>query len=145
MKPHKWAKEIKAWADGAEIEAKEKVFGEWTSIRDVQNYYNDAPNWNEKRLDFRIKPQPKEPQDSFKAMCEIPYKQWVLRFYQMPNDLWYSEGMDDAWMKKMVEASKPQPQYLYVYQADTNMFFSVTQNMSFKSYIGKIKLEAEND
>jgi hypothetical protein len=50
---HKWHDEIVAWAGGAEIEAKEKVFGEWLSI-------NDVPNWNEERLEFRIKPQPKE-------------------------------------------------------------------------------------
>jgi hypothetical protein len=50
--------------------------------------------------------QHKKPKDTFIAMCEIPYKKWVLRFYKMPNDLWYSEGMDDAWMKEMVEASK---------------------------------------
>ena len=50
---HKWYNEIVAWAGGAEIEAKEKVFGEWLSI-------NDVPNWNEERLEFRIKPQPKQ-------------------------------------------------------------------------------------
>ena len=54
---HKWYKEIQAWSEGAEIEAKEKVFGEWLSISDVQNPYSEAPNWNEKRLEFRIKPQ----------------------------------------------------------------------------------------
>ncbi len=53
MKPHKWAKEIKAWADGAEIEIK---YGEhdWE-----EEYY---PNWHSDQVKFRIKPQPKEPQ-----------------------------------------------------------------------------------
>jgi len=61
-KQHKWHKEIKAWSDGVEIEAKEKVFGEWLSISNgIPNFYNDSPNWNEERLEFRIKPQPKEP------------------------------------------------------------------------------------
>ena len=53
MKPHKWAKEIKAWADGAEIEVK---YGEhdW----EVEYY----PYWHSDQVKYRIKPQPKEPQ-----------------------------------------------------------------------------------
>ena len=47
---HKWAKEIKAWADGAEIE--ECRSGIW--------YETDFPTWHV-GLTYRIKPQPKEP------------------------------------------------------------------------------------
>ena len=57
MKPHKWAKEIKAWADGAEIEQyhDENTDGEWV---DFNGYWGDFNcGW-----EFRIKPQPKEPQ-----------------------------------------------------------------------------------
>ena len=55
MKPHKWAKEIKAWADGAEIEM-------YKGLND--DIWDDAPNpnWNNSSLKYRIKPQPKEPQ-----------------------------------------------------------------------------------
>jgi hypothetical protein len=51
MTKHKWHKEIKAWADGAEIEFK------------LENAWWDAgiPEWNEDG-EYRIKPQPKEPQ-----------------------------------------------------------------------------------
>ena len=56
MKQHKWHKEIKAWADGAEIEYRETRFpkDEWL----------EAPNpyWDCDKTEFRIKPQPKEPQ-----------------------------------------------------------------------------------
>jgi hypothetical protein len=52
-KPHKWAKEIKAWADGAEIEQKHTYQDEWRPVI--------TPNWSQS-LEFRIKPQPKEPQ-----------------------------------------------------------------------------------
>ena len=61
MKPHKWAKEIKAWADGAEIEwrfnsvALDRI-GEWESC------LSDTPMWHDPRCEYRIKPQPKEPQ-----------------------------------------------------------------------------------
>lgn len=141
MAQHKWHKEIKAWADGAEIE--EKYVGgmcikDWTT--------QNSPAWHtEIGYVYRIKPQHKEPQYPFKGMCEIPYKHWVLRFYQMPNDLWYSEGMDDAWMKEMVEASKPQPkepQYIKLYGWLKN------ENIKFHKehgpYLGKIKLEVDD-
>jgi len=139
---HKWHKEIKAWADGAEIEM-------YKGLND--DIWDDEPhpNWHNINAQFRIKPQPKEPQYPFKGMCEIPYKHWVLRFYQMPNDLWYSEGMDDAWMKEMVEASKPQPkepQYLYVYQGIGELVLETSNTIvSNMERIGKIKLEVDDD
>ena len=56
MKPHKWAKEIKAWADGAEIQwvHSAEPIGEWKTAH--------MPNWNDDNYEYRIKPQPKEPQ-----------------------------------------------------------------------------------
>ena len=52
-KAHKWAKEIKAWADGAEIEFKASN-GSWVLVQ--------SPAWYSDLYEFRIKPQPKEPQ-----------------------------------------------------------------------------------
>ena len=54
MTQHKWHKEIKAWADGAKIEHR------WVGDKDWQEVKN--PIWTSCDLDFRIKPQPKEPQ-----------------------------------------------------------------------------------
>lgn len=54
MKPHKWAKEIKAWADGAEIEYFDDGLGEW---RDCTSH----AIWDEDDK-YRIKPKHKEPQ-----------------------------------------------------------------------------------
>jgi len=53
-KQHKWHKEIKAWAEGAEIEFKELGKEEWNN--------DDDPEWCDPSFEFRIKPQPKEPQ-----------------------------------------------------------------------------------
>lgn len=58
MTQHKWHKEIKAWADGADIEARQKdnnnQWGEWYSV--------DSPQWyTPETKEYRIKPQPKEP------------------------------------------------------------------------------------
>ena len=61
MTRHKWAKEIKAWADGAEIEARNREgynntiaeFAHWWTIKD--------PRWEtHDDIEYRIKPQPKE-------------------------------------------------------------------------------------
>jgi hypothetical protein len=64
MKPHKWAKEIKAWADGAEIEYRKKngygsLASEWQAVEDADNSRID---WSLDNFEFRIKPTPKEPQ-----------------------------------------------------------------------------------
>jgi hypothetical protein len=50
---HKWAKEIKAWADGAEIEHTHEGLTEWLPAK--------TPTWHSERSIFRIKQQPKEP------------------------------------------------------------------------------------
>lgn len=58
MKPHKWAKEIKAWADGAEIEMRISDSNHayvWTECEKPLFSTNDD-------IEYRIKPQPKEPQ-----------------------------------------------------------------------------------
>ena len=62
MKPHKWAKEIKAWADGAEIE--QRYIGSATATyKDYIDWHKtNQPNWDMPSWEYRIKPQPKEPQ-----------------------------------------------------------------------------------
>jgi hypothetical protein len=59
MAQHKWHKEIKAWVDGAEIESRTKIdniqFTDWMS--------RPQPAWETgSNIEYRIKPQPKEPQ-----------------------------------------------------------------------------------
>ena len=51
MKPHKHAELIKAWADGAEIQFKEK--DGWTDW-----IHRASPAWTE-TTEYRIKPEPK--------------------------------------------------------------------------------------
>jgi hypothetical protein len=55
MAQHKWHKEIKAWADGAEIEVYDEVGKQWYLLA------HSSPDW-EVSNKYRIKPQPKEPQ-----------------------------------------------------------------------------------
>lgn len=62
MKQHKWHKEIKAWADGAEIEVSmlcETWHGEWN----WSEWTTDTnPEWETVECQYRIKQQPKKPQ-----------------------------------------------------------------------------------
>jgi hypothetical protein len=53
---HKWHKEIKAWADGAEIEVWDMRWHKWVGVED--------PTWEYEinEVKYRIKSQPKEPQ-----------------------------------------------------------------------------------
>jgi hypothetical protein len=54
MKQHKWHKEIKAWADGAEIEVKHNSNSDWE--------LDNAPFWWVEDYQFRIKLQHKKSQ-----------------------------------------------------------------------------------
>ena len=54
---HKWHKEIKAWADGAEIETR-FLYAQVEQTWRITN----APRFEDAQWEFRIKPQPKEPQ-----------------------------------------------------------------------------------
>ena len=97
MTKHKWHKEIKAWADGAEIEVRSPLNNGWSAWVLVEN---KSPQWfNENQ--YRIKPQPKE------------------------------------------------PQYLCVYEAATGLHLAKSYptdvNTSIFSYIGKIKLENDDE
>lgn len=53
-KPHKWAKEIKAWADGARVQSRPNDLcssSDWTD--------DTFPSWATNR-EYRIKPEPRE-------------------------------------------------------------------------------------
>ena len=51
MKPHKHAKLIKAWADGALIEYWSKTTKQWTDVEAVNPYWRET-------TEYRIKPKP---------------------------------------------------------------------------------------
>jgi hypothetical protein len=57
MMKHKWYKEIQAWSEGAEIEAK---FNKWDGWSDWE-LQKGGFVWFEKEAEYRIKPQPKQP------------------------------------------------------------------------------------
>ena len=56
MKQHKWHKEIKAWVDGEEVEYTCWEGVNWYPVTDIIDF-----GYAVEKLEFRIKPQPKEP------------------------------------------------------------------------------------
>jgi hypothetical protein len=56
MKQHKWHKEIKAWADGADIEVRHTTYYPEGYVWITE----EIPKWDSGNQ-YRIKPQPKEP------------------------------------------------------------------------------------
>ena len=88
MAQHKWHKEIKAWADGAEIEY--RTFDEDT------NNWTEWQHWSspndtsiafikEKGFEYRIKPQPKDPQ--YKSEDRFDMEQKIINFGSILDDL----------------------------------------------------------
>lgn len=64
-KPHKHADLIKAWADGAEIEARGDGYGGWNVVNN--------PFWFD-YMEYRIKPEPKpDVVKLFKASIDLKY------------------------------------------------------------------------
>jgi hypothetical protein len=83
MKQHKWHKEIKAWADGAEIECFQGNSG-WR----VTNY----PCWDED-TEYRIKPQSKK-RISAKELIKQVVDEYNTSCDKEPQYLYVSQGHD---------------------------------------------------
>jgi hypothetical protein len=99
MTKHKWHKEIKAWADGAEIEWRYFDTDSWMP------YCNNYPVWHNNEYEFRIKPQPKEPQYLYvyrnKSTGEKEFRDIYTFVDTIPNALFIYLGkikleVDDA-------------------------------------------------
>ena len=142
---HKWHKEIKAWADGAEIE-----YSYYTE-NDVDIWLRcEEPLWNEReKYQYRIKPQPF-------AKCVV--KDCMNHTNEGPfvGDLcgpcWdYLTNGNGVHSQAYRNAHPKEPQYLYVYfnqksqDHKQSYFVSYSKPSAVEScgyiYLGKIKLE----
>lgn len=135
MKQHKWAKEIKAWADGAEIEFKDYLQG-WMDCK--------SPAWSETAT-YRIKPQLEKPDSDYINIAKEHYAN--LRKYE--KKLW--EQVCVEVMNDFIDGMKPEPKepkYLYAFRNEDGRF-DVSYSKPLMAalagwkYIGKIKLETE--
>ena len=137
MKQHKWHKEIKAWADGAEIQKRvyglEGVWSDW--------YVSELFEWEDDLTEYRIKPQPKTPKQAWDEELTRSYKETIIE--RLRNDDKFYDEVFSAYDNAKDNEIKPQPkesQYLYVY-LDDNYEFSTIPLTGEWEYIGKIKLE----
>jgi hypothetical protein len=151
MKQHKWHKEIKAWADGAEIEAR-NIFKN-DQIKTKSDWYNiEEPQWDISGFyEYRIKPQLKEEkywlccgslnyQQHHRTCCEakVGHKE-RCRFGTAKEHFDWSNSIEPK-----------EPKYLYAYKDYVRDDGSTTSKITISStfldtefYIGKIKLEVE--
>ena len=156
MKQHKWHKEIKAWADGAEIEC--MVHGSsWMPCITIE--------WDNDLVYYRIKPQPKS--DTSIAVLERDYnfmrdlaigtEELLHKTIQELNEVKETlaqrnlELMEaqDKLIKQAISIPQPkQIQYLYVYFDNYINRITITDaksNVNTVDYLGKIKLEVDDE
>ena len=129
MKPHKWAKEIKAWADGAEILIFNEARQMWEDAgKDVQWYEG---------IEYRIKPQPEKSKYGEVITGRLISNTWLEEHEARINTL---EGL--------IKPQPKEPQYLYVYKDEKREGYIALSDIERDTkyeYIGKIKLETDDD
>ena len=140
---HKWHKEIKAWADGAEIEC----FNESKSLWEFCMF----PEWEEE-LYFRIS----QTQPKLNEFSHIPY--WLCcgsldihHHYSSCSEAKAGNpercrfGTVEEHQKQMKKPQPKQPQYLYVYlnEDKTIDILNYKPLGDVHRILGKIKLEDE--
>jgi len=139
MKQHKWHKEIKAWADGAEIEFryKDRYLGDEWELVEVLNDFGEE-------FEYRIKPQPKTPKQAWDEELTRSYKETIIE--RLRNDDKFYDEVFSAYDNAKDNEIKPQPkepQYLYVHRKNCDGDYFIGRLGSYYDceYIGKIKLE----
>lgn len=97
MKPHKWAKEIKAWADGAEIEMLE------TDVKNPEWIPFEGIWYDSIHVEYRIKPQQ---QQSSCCKCQqtcsaLKEPQYLYVYVKSNGEIIFAERQVDT-VHKMV-------------------------------------------
>jgi hypothetical protein len=130
MKQHKWHKEIKACAYGAEIEVYDEVGKQWYLLA------HSSPDW-EVSNKYRIKPH------KHQAIIDA-FEQGAVIEAQLITGTW-CEVITPDWESNYKFRIKPQskePQYLDVYQGIGELVLEKSNTIvSNMKRIGKIKLE----
>ena len=141
MAQHKWHKEIKAWADGAEIEA--TIHCDKPNWVNVKEWYPKEINWDSDVFIFRIKPK-----SNWNKEKEAYDKGEKLEFKL--SDEWHdwNYSFEPHWdideYQYRIKPQPKEPQYLYVYEGECSKSPIFTFHKStehYVNYIGKIKLE----
>ena len=142
MAQHKWAKEIKAWADGAEIEWQNKG-----SYSENAWHICNKPDWHSTNMEYRIKSH---------AKCITKDCTNHVNEGKFIGDLcapcWeYITNGKGIHSQAYRNAQPKEPQYLYAWFEPNYGKSYITANTSVHSipsgykYLGKIKLENDNE
>jgi len=141
MKQHKWHKEIKAWADGAEVEFRYSHEGKWSEWE-----FESVPIWTVgEEYQYRIKPQPKTPKQAWDEELTRSYKETIIE--RLRNDDKFYDEVFSAYDNAKDNEIKPQPKepkYLYVLRrSGTSEYFlkPFPSDSTDVNNIGKIKME----
>jgi len=153
MKPHKWAKEIKAWADGGEIEWRWEILidGKPDFWRLYQK--DNKLTFFEVGVEYRIKPQTS-------ARCIVKDCKNHTHEGRFVGELcapcWdYITNGKGVHSQAYRNAQPKEPQYLYAYEAggqyqlsflkSESLMFPYGGTMEIFKYKGKIKLEVDDE
>ena len=142
MAQHKWHKEIKAWADGENIEYRYfdgQTWSKWETA-DIQQHW-----FMQKNCEYRIKLQG--------TKCITKDCTNHSNEGKFVNDLcgpcWdYIANGKGVYSQAYRNAQPKEPQYLYVYEGEgsyVGLYKDRLEWVSGKGYIGKIKLEVEDE
>jgi hypothetical protein len=136
---HKWHKEIKAWADGAEIEIR---FYDEQSYEYSSWVLDKTFNWDILNAEYRIKPQPFAKCIVKDCMNHTNEGSFVGELCAPCWD--YITNGNGVHSQAYRNAHPKEPQYLYAYedlQWDLYSYKLCRRKGDFGTYIGKIKLE----
>lgn len=85
QKPHKWQKEIVAWAGGAKVEARNQT----AAWRNPWWFVDENPHWNNPDFEFRI-------HDPYREFKDAEDQGQVVEF-RAPNGTWLRKVNKDGW------------------------------------------------
>jgi len=132
MTQHKWHKEIKAWADGKEIEFRYILEGKWTKWHPCELICATFIQTKDE-YEYRIKPKKKETD-----------KEWNRRMAEKALAI---PEISDA-VDRLFEAfAVKEPQYLYVYKDYGELCLledKIAKPAEGIKYLGKTKLEVDD-
>jgi hypothetical protein len=141
MAKHKWHKEIKAWAEGGDVQF--NVGGDWHDWR-----YNFEPHWDVKEYKFRIKPQPQAKCIVKDCMNHTNEGKFVGELCAPCWDYITNGNGVHSQAYRNAQPKDEKPKYLYVYKMMTNHGLEIqfwdSKTYTDERYLGKIKLEVDD-
>ena len=140
MAQHKWHKEIKAWADGAEIEARYEKAEGWSDWKLEEGGFV----WYQNCVEYRIKPAAKCIVDG----C-VNHTNEGKFIGGLCAPCWEYITNGKGIHSQAYRNAHPKPQYLFVYHTTKGIELGYAPHEGINMYntklVGKIKLEVDDE